>query len=80
MPTGPLYVADSDFVDVPVAGLLDDDYLEERSMLITDMDMGQASPGVPPGVTASLGADNRAKSTGTSHISIVDRFWQRPCR
>ena len=69
-----LYVGDSDFVDVPVAGLLDDEYLEERSLLITDMDMGTASPGVPPGVTASAAPDNRAKTTGTSHVSIVDQY------
>jgi len=68
-----LYVADSDFVPVPVAGMLDKTYLAGRAALITDMDMGRADPGMPPGVTASLAADNRVKESGTSHVSIVDK-------
>ena len=44
-----LYVGDTDFVTVPVEGMLDKDYLASRAALITDMDMGRAEPGVPPG-------------------------------
>jgi gamma-glutamyltranspeptidase/glutathione hydrolase len=69
-----LYVADSDFVDVPVAGLLDDDYLASRAELIGPMDMGRAEPGVPPGADSGAAADSTAKSSGTSHVSIVDRY------
>ncbi|MGH1484218.1 MAG: gamma-glutamyltransferase [Geminicoccales bacterium] len=70
-----LYVADSDFVSVPVAGLLDDDYLASRSSLIDlNQDLGPADPGVPPGVDPSGAAHNRAKTSGTSHVSIVDRY------
>ncbi len=70
-----LYVADSDFVDVPVAGLLDDDYLAGRTALISlDADMGTAAPGVPPGALSGAAADATAKSSGTSHVSIVDRY------
>ena len=69
-----LYVADSDFVDVPVAGMLDKPYLATRAALITDMDMGQAEPGTPPGASFALAADPTAKLTGTSHVSIVDKW------
>ena len=44
-----LYVADSDFVKVNVAGLLDPAYLKQRAQLIGDRSMGTAKPGVPPG-------------------------------
>ncbi len=70
-----LYVADSDFVPVPVEGLLDPDYLASRAALIDPtMDMGTAQPGTPPGAEAPAGLDPRAKDSGTSHISIIDRF------
>ncbi len=70
-----LYVADSDFVSVPIAGLLNDDYLASRSALIDPgRDLGQAVPGLPPGADSTRAADYRAKSSGTSHISIVDRY------
>jgi len=68
------YVGDSDFVNVPVAGLLDEDYLASRAALIDlTADMGTALPGVPPGAVAS-GADTVDTSNGTSHVSIVDRY------
>ena len=42
------YMADSDFVSVPVEGLLDADYLAERSKAIDlAKSMGKAKPGVP---------------------------------
>jgi gamma-glutamyltranspeptidase/glutathione hydrolase len=70
-----LYVADSDFVDVPVEGMLNKAYLAERDELIGPTDMGTAEPGTPPpGDFASLAADPTAKLTGTSHVSIVDRW------
>lgn len=68
------YVADSDFVTVPVEGMLDKDYLSSRADLISDMDMGEASPGDPPGVFDPYGPDSSTKTTGTTHISIVDRY------
>ena len=66
------YVADSDFVDVPVEGLLDPVYIKGRAALVTDVDLGIVEPGTPPGAPVS-GADATAKNSGTSHISIVDR-------
>ena len=69
-----LYVGDTDFVTVPVEGMLDKDYLAERAALISDLDMGSATPGVPPGEFDPTAPDNTAKLSGTSHISIVDRY------
>ena len=71
-----LYMADPDFVKVPVAGLLDKAYLAERAGLIkySSAMAGAAKPGVPKSMrTASLGADNALELPSTSHIAIVDR-------
>ena len=68
------YVADSDFVSVPVAGMLDPDYLADRAAFITGTDMGTALPGYPPDMIASYAPDTRAKLSGTSHVSIIDRY------
>jgi gamma-glutamyltranspeptidase/glutathione hydrolase len=47
------YAADSDFVDVPVAGLLDRDYLAARHKLISmTQSLGVAQPGEPRYVPA----------------------------
>ena len=44
------YLADADFVPVPIDGLLDPNYLGQRALLIgPDRAMGEAVPGVPPG-------------------------------
>jgi gamma-glutamyltranspeptidase/glutathione hydrolase len=69
------YLADSDFIPVPVAGLTDRDYLAERAKLIDPAkDMGQATAGVPPIKHAALDyAPQRSPQlAGTSHMSIVD--------
>lgn len=68
------YVADSDFVPVPVAALLDQQYLETRRQQIHPATcLGVASPGEPhPGQSAVLGDDQSADFPSTSHISIVD--------
>lgn len=69
------YVADSDFVDVPIEGLLDPGYLASRAELIDPTtDMGTALPGIPPGASSTLAADPTDTSNGTSHVSIVDRY------
>ena len=69
-----LYVGDTDFVTVPVAGMLDKDYLASRAALITDLDMGTAAPGTPPGDFDPTAPDNSIAESGTSHVSIVDRY------
>jgi gamma-glutamyltranspeptidase/glutathione hydrolase len=69
-----LYVADSDFVNVNVAGLLDPAYLKQRAQLIGDRSMGTAKPGVPPGTQAAAAEDASVHKAATSHISVVDGF------
>ena len=67
-----LYVADSDFVPVNVAGLLSRDYLASRARLIGEGSMGKAQAGVPPGVTVALAPDRSPPRVSTSQIVAVD--------
>ena len=68
------YLADSDFVRVPVEGLLDPAYLRRRSLLIDPgRTMGEADPGVPPGSEDVERADAASPElASTSHLSVVD--------
>ncbi len=68
-----LYMADSDFVDMP-EGLLNGDYLAERSALIDPLRaMSKAKPGDPPWEEAHLWSpDTQTERPGTSHFVIVD--------
>jgi len=69
------YLADSDFMTVPVKGMLDKAYIAARAGRITATDMGTALPGYPPSYLHDPSAPDRtAKQSGTSHISIVDRY------
>lgn len=70
------YVADSDFVPVPVKGLLDSAYLAERASLLEgDTALPEVAPGQPEFDHALNLADGGAlEFPSTSHISIVDRF------
>ena len=68
------YVADSDFVTVPTAGLLNKDYLAGRAALISEIDLGLVEAGKPPGEFDLGSADKRTKESGTSHVSIIDRY------
>jgi gamma-glutamyltranspeptidase/glutathione hydrolase len=68
------YVADSDYVPVPVKGLLDPAYLTERAKLLAGDDaLPEVSPGTPSFDHALNWADDMAiELPSTSHISIVD--------
>lgn len=71
-----LYVADPDFVSVPVAGLVLRQYVTERGALI---DPARALPkveaGQPPrGRRAPLAPDEGEREFGTTHLSIVDAY------
>ena len=67
------YVADPDFVDVPVDGLLDADYLSARAGLIDDdQSMGRASAGDPVNVLTLRGKDDSPEIPSTSHLVAVD--------
>jgi len=68
------YAADSDFVTVPVEGLLDKDYLTSRATHVGMFQDKEATYGTPPGTFDAGGNDERVKLTGTTHISIVDSF------
>jgi gamma-glutamyltranspeptidase/glutathione hydrolase len=68
------YLADPDFVPVPVAGLIDPGYLAARSALIApDRRMASVTAGNPAGaprVTAGL----QLEEAGTSHFVATDRW------
>jgi gamma-glutamyltranspeptidase/glutathione hydrolase len=68
-----LYLADDDFVRVPVRGLLDPGYVTTRAQLI-DRDRAMAPPraGNPPWRDAALAPQEEDFEAGTSHITIVD--------
>lgn len=66
------YLADPDFVDVPVRALLDPAYLTARKALIrAEASMGRAAAGELP-AQQSFGEDASAELPATTHLSIVD--------
>ncbi|WP_095079683.1 gamma-glutamyltransferase [Pseudomonas sp. Irchel s3h17] len=67
-----LYVADSDFVPVPVAGLVSPAYLASRATLIGERSMGTAKPGTPPGVQLVYAPDRSPLRISTSQVVAVD--------
>jgi gamma-glutamyltranspeptidase / glutathione hydrolase len=69
-----LYEADGDFIDVPVAGLIDPGYLSRRAQLIAiDRTLPHAEPGSPAGAPrVALGVTPEIKST--SHFVATDRW------
>ncbi|MGE0031454.1 MAG: gamma-glutamyltransferase family protein [Steroidobacteraceae bacterium] len=64
------YVADPAFINVPVNGLLDPDYIARRSALIG----AAAGPAPSAGSPAPIqrGPDATVEATGTSHFVVVD--------
>ncbi|WP_417471326.1 gamma-glutamyltransferase [Maricaulis sp.] len=67
------YIADPDFVTVPVEGLLADDYITNRASLVTGTTATpHVTPGIPDGIAAP-GLDATPDSPGTSHFVIVDQ-------
>jgi gamma-glutamyltranspeptidase / glutathione hydrolase len=65
------YVADPDFIEVPMEGLLDPVYLAGRAKLITPVAGPAPSPGTPKGAGARA-PDRTAEPGGTSHFVVVD--------
>lgn len=66
------YLGDSDFVDVPVQGLLDRAYVAERSQLIDpDKALARYDAGTPPGAGARTAGDP-GEVSGTTHFVAVD--------
>jgi gamma-glutamyltranspeptidase/glutathione hydrolase len=70
------YMADSDFVPMPTAGLVDPEYLAARAENLTgEMALDSVAPGSPAWDHAQLWADNVSiEQPSTSHISIVDQY------
>ncbi|AWW73248.1 gamma-glutamyltransferase [Erythrobacter sp. KY5] len=68
-----LYLADSDFVEVPVEGLVNPGYMASRGALI---DRGNAladvQPGTPPGAPLARADGDEPPENGTTHFSVVD--------
>ncbi|CAN5727325.1 gamma-glutamyltransferase [soil metagenome] len=67
------YLGDSDFVQVPVKGLIDPAYLAARSRLISpDKTLAVYEAGTPPGAQArTVAAQNEVP--GTTHFIAVDK-------
>jgi gamma-glutamyltranspeptidase/glutathione hydrolase len=71
------YVADPDFVDVPVVGLIAEDYLAARAALVAvERSMRRAKAGEPHAVPhAANWADGAAlELAATTHLSVVDGY------
>ncbi|MDL2188344.1 gamma-glutamyltransferase [Pseudomonas sp. ChxA] len=67
-----LYVADSDFTPVPVAGLVAPNYLAQRAILIGERSMGIAKPGTPAGIQVAYAPDRSPLRISTSQVVAVD--------
>jgi gamma-glutamyltranspeptidase/glutathione hydrolase len=68
------FVADSDFVPVPVEGMLDEDYLAQRAELLRGDDaLPEVAPGTPE-FDHARAMDDAVELPSTTHISIVDRY------
>ncbi|MEB8389230.1 gamma-glutamyltransferase [Rhodobacteraceae bacterium KMM 6894] len=70
------FIADSDYVPVPVQGMLTDSYLMDRGALLAGDDaLPEVAPGSPEFDHALLwGDDDAIELPSTSHISIVDQY------
>ncbi len=70
------YMADSDYVPMPTAGLVERDYLAERARLLNGDDaLPEVAPGKPEfDHTLDWADDEAIELPSTSHISIVDRY------
>jgi gamma-glutamyltranspeptidase/glutathione hydrolase len=71
------YLADSDFVPVPVMGLLEVDYLASRSQFLREYDraLEEVEPGRPWfDHTLNWADDESLSRPSTTHVSIVDAY------
>jgi gamma-glutamyltranspeptidase/glutathione hydrolase len=72
------WVGDSDFVDVPLAGLLSKDFAAERRCLIgatalpTPVAPGDPFPPFSPCASASVRAATDPGETSTNHLTVID--------
>ncbi len=70
------YIADSDFVDVPISNLINKNYLRSRSMkLTTNKKLKKVKPGIFSFKKVSNFTHNNPQELpSTSHISIIDKY------
>jgi gamma-glutamyltranspeptidase/glutathione hydrolase len=74
------YLGDSDFVDVPLAGLLSDDFAAERRALITEAASTKPVPAGDPWPfnsgtgTAVPAAATATGGENTTHLTVTDRW------
>ena len=66
------YLADSDYVPVPVKALTDPAYLARRATLVGQYSMKRADAGQPQGVDLAQAPDRSPPRISTSHLSAVD--------
>jgi gamma-glutamyltranspeptidase/glutathione hydrolase len=68
-----LYIGDADFVEVPVAGLVDPAYVASRSALINPASaLDTVEAGTPPGAPLARADGDEPPENGTTHFSVVD--------
>ncbi|MCE2841814.1 MAG: gamma-glutamyltransferase family protein [Novosphingobium sp.] len=65
------YVGDADFVKVPVAGMIEPAYLDQRAALIGKTAAASVEPGKPKGAGVAI-ADRTLEPAGTSHFIVRD--------
>ncbi len=70
------YLADSDFVPVPIEGLLSKEYLASRAaLLVRSTALKEVEPGLPPFSSAlNFANDESVELPSTSHFSILDQY------
>ncbi len=70
-----LYLADADFVRVPLRGLVEAPYLTLRAQLLDrDRALAEPRPGHPRWRQAGLAPQPAEQEAGTTHISVIDGF------
>ena len=68
-----LYLADADFVSVPVAGLVDPAYIAQRSALIDPAGtLAKVEAGTPAGAPLARGVGLHEPENGTTHFAVTD--------
>ena len=70
-----LYIADPDFVNVPIGRLIDPVYLQQRAKLIfKNRSLGKAEPGIlNKKLSNRFEPDDSSKGNSTSHLTVVDK-------
>ncbi len=68
------YLADPAYFDVPLDGLLSDEFAAERRALITDQaaDAGPVEPGDPEGNARASAVTTDNEGASTTHLSVAD--------